>query len=391
MKTHTHTLRISSIKAWLLALCFALGIAFLSKPAKAQELSQARAVTHAQVPLSAGQSAKDVHFPELSAEYATETVDGWVQIAYPRGTEERVRSELPGLSAFRESIRGELGPDVLGSVRIRIARSPEDMADLAPKDMPPQSYAVAVSYTGQKMVLVSLRAPKTHIGTELGETLRHELTHVAVDDAFGAYPRRVPTWFNEGLAIHYSGEGSLVRRQTLLEAASMNRLIALTALDPNFADGSDNVDLAYAEAGDFIRFLMKDSARFRSLTERTHNGSNFERSLTDAYGSDLRTLDYQWKKEIEQISNWMPGVVTGSVLWIAGAFVLVLGYVRRKFKDKRVVKRWTEEEAAAQAFAEKAALRVSVEAPVDGQDTPFLAHVPEVPRVEHEGDWHTLH
>jgi Peptidase MA superfamily len=327
-------------------------------------------------------------FPELSKDYQVEAIGGWAQVSYPRGTEERVRPALLELAEFRETIRKELGQDVLTNVRIRIARSPEDMASLAPTAYPPQSYATAVSYTGQKMVLVSLRAPRTHEGTNVAETVRHELTHVAVDDAFGV--RRVPIWFNEGLAIHYSGEGSLMRRQTLLDAAAMNRLIAFSAIDPHFAESSDNVSLAYAESGDFIRFLLKDGDRFRSLIERTRQqqtpgSATFEKNLSDAYGSDLRTLDFQWQKEIEKIANWMPGVVTGSALWIAGSFALMIGYVRRKQKDKHVRNRWEAEEIEITERIARQTEAFSADAET------FSVHIPELPRVEHEGDWHTLH
>jgi Peptidase MA superfamily len=339
-------------------------------------------------------SAQHSHVPRLDAKtapvfpepvgYVLDTSSTWMSVAYPHGAgiEERVRPVLAEMAAFRDDLRAQLGTNVLTDVKVRIARSPEDMAALAPAALAPPSYATAVSYTGLHTVLVSLRAPRTNQGTDLGETLKHELVHVAIDDAFGAY--QVPHWFNEGMAILASGEGSLTRRQTLLDASAMHRLIPIGDLDPQFADGAANVDLAYAESGDFLRFLRREPARFQSLITRAQSGEVFDRALNNAYATDLRTLDFQWKTEVEKATDWMPGVLTGSFMWAIAAIILMLGYVRRKFRDRRVRAGWDHEEEVLAARA-KAAEVFAAEDYVPAQ------HMPAIPRVEHDGNWHTLH
>jgi hypothetical protein len=332
-------------------------------------------------------NAQHAHAPRLGANttfplplgYTVDKSNDWLTVAYPPGTEERVQPALAEMAEFRTALREQLAAPVLTGVTVRIARSPEEMAALAPEAYKPPSYATAVSYTGLHMVLVSLRAPQSHQGTDLSQTLKHELVHAAVDDAFGE--NRVPHWFNEGLAIFDSGEGSLTRRQTLLDASAMHRLIPMHELDPQFADGSLNVDLAYAESGDFVRYLRREPARFNALVERTKGGQPFERALADAYGTDLRTLEYQWKTEIEKVTDWMPGVLTGSFMWAVGAIILILGYVRRKFRDRTVRAHWDAEELALAKQSEA----------FSTDDYVPAMHVPAVPRVEHEGNWHTLH
>jgi hypothetical protein len=336
--------------------------------------------------------AQHSHVPRLDAKtapafpepvgYAVDTSNDWLNVAYPLGTEERVRPVLLEMETFRADLRAQLGPNVLRGVEVRIARSPEDMAALAPVALQPPSYATAVSYTGLHTVLVSLRAPKTHQGTDLAETLKHELVHVAIDDAFGAF--QVPHWFNEGMAILASGEGSMNRRQTLLDASSMHRLMPIAELDPQFADGSANVDLAYAESGDFLRFLRRDPARFKSMIERAQSGEPFDRALSNAYATDLRTLDYQWKTEVEKVTDWMPSVVTGSFMWAVAAIILMLGYVRRKFRDRNVIARWDQEEAVLAAREKQAEVFAA-------EEFDPTQHMPAIPRVEHDGNWHTLH
>ena len=59
------------------------------------------------------------------------------------------------------------------------------MARLAPPESPPPKYAVGVAYPALKLVLVSLVDPKSFEGTDLVEVLKHELAHVALEDAAG--------------------------------------------------------------------------------------------------------------------------------------------------------------------------------------------------------------
>ena len=104
-------------------------------------------------------------------------------------------------------------------------------------------------------------------------------------------------WFNEGFAIHESGELPFLRFRTLWEATVGHRLLPLAGIDRGFpADGTE-VSVAYAESADVVRFLMRDDdrARFGSLVQRVRSGAAFERALDDAYDTDLRKLEYEWR------------------------------------------------------------------------------------------------
>src|SRR6185295_14591095 len=112
-------------------------------------------------------------------------------------------------------------------------------------------------YPKLRLVLISMMAPRGGDATDLDEVFRHELAHVALEDAVQG--KHVPVWFNEGLAISLSGELAMARTKTLWSATLSGTLIPLADLDRSFPHENFEVSIAYAESADFMRFLSRKS------------------------------------------------------------------------------------------------------------------------------------
>jgi Peptidase MA superfamily len=314
---------------------------------------------------------------------------GWLKIAYPAGVEARVAPLLDAADAAKADFEAELGQKVLGEVAVRVARDPDEMAEIAPAGLPPPAYAVGVAYAPLKLVLLSLRDPGSSEAPDLLEVFRHELVHVALEDAVEG--RDLPRWFNEGLAIQLSGETRFKRLRTLWDASYSRNLVPLSELDKGFPDDRYQVNVAYAEAADVVRFLLRDpdKARFRALIERVRGGEAFDRSVADAYGIDLRSLEYEWREDVDKRYSFWPAAAGGSLLWVGVIGLMVAGYVRRRRQARAKLAQWAREDAVLDA--ELAAARASRDT-ADAPDPAFPVRRPsDLPRVHHEGSWHTLH
>jgi hypothetical protein len=317
---------------------------------------------------------------------------GWLRVAYPPSAHERVEPLLDDADDVKAQLADELGQPVLTRpVEVRVARSFDDMTALAPSEIPPPPYASAVALPGLRLVLLSMRAPGTEEGTDLKELLRHELAHIALDDAVDS--KHVPLWFNEGFAVHASNEDPVMRLQSLTSASLSKSLIPLSELDRGFPSDHYEVSVAYAESADFVRFLLRqaDRARFASLIDRTHKGEDFDRALADAYGTDERKLEYEWREELAKRYTFWPVLLSGSLVWVLVVGLLAVGLVRRKRRDKLTLARWEREEREeAEEMARRAAIAAAVQSvpPPPGEGRPLT---PSVPKIEHDGDWHTLH
>src|SRR5579859_3383461 len=130
---------------------------------------------------------------------------GQLAFEFPSSVRSRIEPLADEAESFRARLSKDLGQSVLGSVLVRVARNPGQMAVLAPRGEPPFEYASAMAYPSMRpphLALLSLQAPVTWEATDLEESLKHELAHLALHDAVGDH--HVPLWFNEGFAMYES-------------------------------------------------------------------------------------------------------------------------------------------------------------------------------------------
>jgi hypothetical protein len=272
------------------------------------------------------------------------------------------------------------------------------MAELSPQGAPPPAYAAGVAHPSLHLALLTLQAPQTWEAPDLSELLRHELTHIALADAVAGH--HVPRWFDEGLAVHESGELPAARFWALWNATLSKRLLPLADLDRGFPLDRYDVNVAYAESADFVRFLMRaaDRARYGSLVDRVRAGVPFDRALEDAYGTDIHKLEYEWSEERGRKFGLAPMLAGSGLLWITIAGLMVAAWVKRRRRARQKLAQWAREEAAMDA-----ALAVSREPSLErelgaGQhqdpaadDVVPAGRRPSLPVVEHDGRWYTLH
>lgn len=372
---------LRSLQTLVLAL-----VMLLAAPSRAlAEPESARVAPH-DAPVLVGSATFEV--PKVPASYVTRDL-GWLTLSHPPGAEERVAGLVRDADQVKEELSLALGQPVLERLEVRIAPTAADMARLAPKAAPPPEYASGVSYTGMNFVLISMLAPRGAEAVDVDTTFRHELVHAALDDALAG--RHVPAWFNEGLAMSLSDERVWERRQTLISATLSGTLLPLSELDRRFPAESHEAGIAYAQAADFMQYLRRrsDQARFVAMIERVREGQPFERALAEAYGSDLRKLEFQWRSDLEHRFSIIPVLTGGGIIWVMMMGVLAMAYMRRRRRSQVILARWAREEAIEDALvARRRAAETAEAAPTSIRRV--VAPAPPT-LVEHRGRWHTLH
>lgn len=333
---------------------------------------------------------------------------GWLQIDFPPSIRARIQPLIHDADAFRQRLRELFGYPVLEQVTVRVARTPGEMATLAPAGSPYPKYAEGVAYPSLGLVLLTIEPLHPNSVHDLGEVFRHELSHVALHEALQG--RHVPLWLNEGFAIHLSGESSFARLQTLWTATLAETLIPLAQLDQRFPDDIVQTPIAYAESADVVRHLLRTryNQRFIAMLRRVRGGEAFVSAMNDAYGFQaygvgMTSLEDEWRREVAKRYSFWPVLFSGSVFWVGALGLFVVGHFRQRKQQRLTLERWAIEEAAAEV--------PSVRQPIfaDGRMHIVLAPKPEatdvmvpefkkptlhevdVPKVEHDGSWHTLH
>jgi hypothetical protein len=273
------------------------------------------------------------------------------------------------------------------------------METLAPRGAPYPEYAEGVAYSELGLVLLTLTPRHPNEAFDLVHVFRHELAHVALHDAVGVH--RIPRWFNEGFAVMASGETSFERMWVLSSATISDRLLPLSQVERSFPNDESKVSVAYAQAADVVRFLVRreDRHRFRGLVRELSLGRSLDFAAREAYGVDLVTLEHEWREEVAKRYTFWPVLLSGTAIWAAVLGLFVWGWRKRRARSRATLKRWARDEAREDELRrldENARIHIVLQrAPTETVTTPLPAASQaaeiEVPRVQHDGTWHTLH
>lgn len=323
-----------------------------------------------------------------------ETQEDGLSFVYHPAAHERVRTVIPVLLQARNRMRTELGREVLSTLEIRIAAVPEELHTLGPiEDISP--YAPAIGFSKHRLVMTSLGSPRSLEPTDLSVVLTHALAHVALDETLEDHA--VPVWFHEGYAAHVAGEGRSARAQAMVMAAMQQRLLGIADMTARFPADAPESSVAYAHAADFVTYLSDKphTKSFAHLLERTRQGESFDVALPAAYGMTTSRVEEAWRASMARRYGFLPVFLGAMAVWA----VIAMAIYGRKLWQERKERLEKPLREANRPEPERISMIDLVLAraermPTRGRGESTGATIPmeaEVPKVEHEGDWHTLH
>jgi hypothetical protein len=248
--------------------------------------------------------------------------------------ERRVRDTIATAEESRRVVVERLGADgdALPVVEVRFARNVPEMQSLCPR--PPPAWADAVAFWPDQVIVISLTS-SGHRPVAVDTVFRHELAHLALRWVVG--DAVVPRWFNEGLAVLLSDEAPLERLELLWPAAARGRLTPLRHLDRRFPAREREVNQAYAESADAVRFFTRHRGewRVRELLARVGRGQPFYDAMADTWGEPVASLERAWHRDVRQRNSVVPAVTAGMTLWVAAGAMAVFAYIKRRRDIRR--------------------------------------------------------
>ena len=254
----------------------------------------------------------------------------------------------PALQAIAEDL-----PDlpVVTEVEIRLVKRAEDLSRAAPGGRRVPEWAIGVAFPREGVVVVAHR--RGPAPADVGSVVTHELAHMALDQALGD---RAPRWLHEGFAYLHSSEFSIDRTQTLTGMAWSGNVIPLADLDRSFPAAEVAAARAYAQSYDLVSYLARRGRRvaadddgnrwpFRQFLALIASGTPMDEAARQAYSADLRTLFDEWQESLRQRYMMMPVGLFGALVWVFGALILVLAYLRKRRLGRKTMARWEAEES----------------------------------------------
>lgn len=261
----------------------------------------------------------------------------------PPRADSRATELLARAEEQRARIVAELGRNPERVIRLVLVRSQDDFNAMQPGGTYAPFWAAGLTYPALGLIYLKQSGSSGQF-VEVEKTLDHELSHALLYDAIGG--RRIPRWFEEGVAQWQAREVDLERIVRVSGAVWTGRLIALKDLDTNYPRHETDVHLAYDESYEFISFLIGEfgSAGFRKLIHRLNDGDTLEQALRLAYGLSGEELEARWHAGLRLSYAWLPLITSGTLVWLLASILFLMSYARRRRERRARYERWEEEE-----------------------------------------------
>ena len=269
---------------------------------------------------------------------------GGVTIEYSRYQKFLAERCLATVAKTRSELLQGLGLAAPDTFTIKLFTSADGYNEFIAGRVHPHSLGVAFPYA--QLIAINASAQGLATDRDLSATARHEMLHLAIGQLEQQSGQPVPLWFNEGLAVRFSGQNILQEPRILRQAAATGTIYSLSQLTESFPGGQINLSLAYEEAESAVGYLAHrhGGAVFRSLFDRMRAGESFEQAIARVTGGPLADFEAKWRETVK-VSFWdWVNLISGISLFTLVALLMVVAYLTMRWRARRKLRQWAEEE-----------------------------------------------
>ena len=193
--------------------------------------------------------------------------------------------------------------------------------------------------------LIAVKSPDHfHYNKSLAELLRHEFAHLALAARTGI--RKVPRWFDEGMAMVVSSEWGWTNNLAMSKAALFGEFIPLKEIENlnRFDEGKASV--AYAQSYLAVNYLYEeyDQETITIFLDEIARGSLIDDALMASIGSDYAGFEKEYQFYLKRRYNLVTIFTDTMYFWLALAIIVIIGAFLQYRRRRKYYKKWQEEE-----------------------------------------------
>ena len=205
-------------------------------------------------------------------------------------------------------------------------------------------WGIAITKSRENKIILQPASIANISKNRFNEIIIHELNHLYIHRLIDS--GLMPSWFIEGMAMKFSNEFSYTDKIEISKSLWKQQIIPLDGLNNFNTKNKYVIKLAYAQAAAAINALEyyygeKITHQIINLLKKKYT---FWDALLKITGDDK--IDFQEKYEF-YITNyflWIFLLKTPNMLFILFPFILILGYLIKKYKNKQIIKKWEYQE-----------------------------------------------
>lgn len=178
--------------------------------------------------------------------------------------------------------------------------------------------------------------------------LEHELNHVMVNRIDNK--RTIPRWFKEGFAMFYSNEITLNHKLQVAQKIHIEELFNIYDLDNFSGFDKSRFNLAYAQSAIYVLSInqLYGDHTLHSILINMKNGKTFKQAFYETTGNSLTDFNLKIYKHIKTKYGWFKLIALPNQLFVFFPLLLVLGFIMRSVRNKKIEEKWKIEEELEQ-------------------------------------------
>ena len=182
-----------------------------------------------------------------------------------------------------------LGATVPFDVQVWIYDNQDDMRPALPHESP--GFESQIITEGIKVASNTVMV----LGNVSFDTLRHELTHIVTGQAGDSPLGSLPTWLDEGTAVHAQQDPGGYR-DAVEQGLRSGNVLSVRQITAYPGDASQ-IELFYGEAWSLVSFLVDTygQEKFAQLYAGIKSGKGVDKAFQAVYGFDQDGLDNAWR------------------------------------------------------------------------------------------------
>jgi len=198
-----------------------------------------------------------------------------------------------------------------------------DSKDLQGAMVFPREWTGGTAYTEYGIIAIGVSPDNVNWGTR---ALAHELGHSVIHQiTFSPYGNILPTWLDEGLALHAEGKLDPYLEEWLEKAIARDRLISVRSLSSPFSAVPEEAYISYAQSQSLVDFLIQNYGKDKifKLLMIFKEGATCDEALMQVYSFDQDGLEKLWRESLPSLkkSQIEPSYTTAVMSTaLAGAF-----------------------------------------------------------------------
>ncbi len=244
-------------------------------------------------------SPQTVTFRDMRYDWR-ETKSDFLTLYWYDRNEKFARTLIDAAEASLERLAADTGARLEQPVDIYIYASSQDLQGSM---IFPNEWTGGVAFTEFSTIAIGVAEQnldwgKDAIAHELGHMVTHQIT-------FSPYGSTLPTWLDEGLAMHAESDVDEHYVAALKAAAANDKLISLQSLSSPFSARSLEAYLSYAESQSVVEYLIDTYGKDKmlQLLHLYKQGETTDSALQITYGFDQQVLNDTWQNSLVSSSQ----------------------------------------------------------------------------------------